>query len=472
MDDKLIREVHAGYELQSWNQPQFSIDTPYLADYFGVWHVHDSTFASLVDRVQGMNLQLHLQSDQVMQAVASSRTDYQITNDGIAQINIRGMMMKAVPSMAEGVSTIRVRQQLKSAASNKQVRGVMLVMDTPGGTVKGNEDLAREVRLFAEKKPIFAFVEDMTASAGVAIASQASRAYANIPTAVYGSIGTYAVLQDLSGMAEQLGVKVYVIKAGEFKGMGEAGTQITEEQLAEVQRLVNRFNENYVALIAAGLGRSVASLAPLADGRVIFAEDAVSQGLLDGVETYQETYAELLSFIESTSARTQPSGRNEMSENPATLQDLKQRFPNSTAEWRESQLEAEASITDAAISYANHVEEQATKEREEHQKELEEAKNAASKADTSSALGHSALTLENVSGDDVQETGDPIADFDQAVRAMLPKHRTPSFQERQAAIASVAREKPELHVAYIRATNSGNARTKRLIAEKYEQIEA
>ena len=66
-----------------------------------------------------------------------------------------------------------------------------------------------------------------------------------------------------------------------------------------------------------------------------------------------------------------------------------------------------------------------------------------------------------------QNTVDPIREFDQAVRKYLPQHRVATFEERQAAIVTVARQKPELHVAYIRATNSDDPRTKRLIAEKY-----
>lgn len=454
--------------------PQFQLDTPYLGDYFGLWMVHDAWFLRAVEQLQGTNLHLHLQSAEVRQRVRDRDSrSFPLSRDGIAQVNIRGPIMKAVPSAAEGTSSVRLRQQLQAARRDSEVRGIMLVMDTPGGTSKGNEDLAAEVARTAAEKPVFTFIEDLTASAGVAVASAATKRYANNDTAIYGAMGTYAVLHDLSGMAEQIGLKVYVIKAGEFKGLGEPGTEITDDQIAEVKRIVTRLNESYLQTIAKGLGRSVDSIRPLADGRVIMAADAVEQGLINGVQSYEQTYAELVEAI-GVSRRTTPtvSTRSDATmaeKTPATLAELKATFPNSTAEWRESQIEAEASLSDAAINYAKFVETKAAEEREAHQKELEAAKNAAATAGQQpSSLGHTALTSANVGGDTAQQTGNPIEDFDAAVRARLPKHRAATIEERQTAIGYVARTQPELHRAYLEATNSNSKRVSRLIEEKFE----
>jgi len=441
--------------------PRFQIESTYLSDYFGLWMIHDAALLQYVERIQGVDLQKHLK-----QAIRSGGgSGYSTSKDGIAMIAINGPMMKFAPSMAEGTSTVMVRQQLKAAKRDSEVLGVILAMDTPGGTSKGNEDLAQEVAAVAAVKPVYAFIEDMTASAGVSVASAATKRYANNATAMYGAMGTYAVLQDVSGMAEKLGVKVHVVRAGDFKGAGTAGTEITEEQLAEVQRVVNRVNEAYLAQIAKGLGQSVEAIRAFADGRIIMASDAVAVGLLDGVQTFDATYQSLLESV-SKPTSSRKVGVKKME--PATLAQLKATFPNSSAEWRETQLEAEATISDAAIAYATHVETTAAAERENHKKELDAAKNAK----PSSFLGHAPLTTANVSGDDFdnQQSGDPVADFDSAVRSKLPKNRDPNFEERQAAIAFVARTKPNLHRAYIEATNRGNKRVARLISEKYDQV--
>src|SRR5690606_25423341 len=83
------------------------------------------------------------------------------------------------------------------------------------------------------------------------------------------------------------------------------GTAITEAQLAEAQRIVNGLNEQYLSLIARGTGKPIEAIRALADGRAIFASDAVSAGLLHGVQSYEATYAQL---VAATSGRSQSRG--------------------------------------------------------------------------------------------------------------------------------------------------------------------
>jgi len=452
-------------------QPRFELQSPYVGDYFGLWMIEPTWFANAAQRMNGANLHLHLQSAEVQQAVSNrdSRT-YPVSEDGIAGFVAEGPMMKAVPSMADGTSYVRLRQQLSNARRDQSVKGGLLIMDTPGGTAKGNEDVAAEVAKFAAEKPLFVFVEDMTASAGVSIASNATKRFANNATAFYGAMGTYGVIQDMSGMAENLGIKVHVIRAGNFKGMGTAGTEVTEEQLQELQREVNRLNDAYLATIARGLGKSVDSIRELADGRVIFASDAVSAGLINGVQSLEETTNELRAMVASRSQKQFHVNRSKTAmadKTPATLQELKSTFPNSSAEWRETQLEAGNDIGQAAIAYAQHVEAAAAKQRDDHAKQLEEAKAARPSITT----GHQPLTAANVNDGSDIDSGDAVADFQSAVRARLPKGREATYEERMSAVSYVARTRPDLHQAFIIATNSDKgARVKRLVQEKYEAV--
>jgi len=450
--------------------PRFSLDSPYLGDYFGLWHMHVPTFEALAQRVNGTNLHVHLSSAAVQESVqARDEKAYPVTRDGIAVISVRGPMMKAVPSMAEGTSSVRVRQQLSEARRDPEVLGAMLVLDTPGGTVKGNADLANSVSAFAGVKPIYSFTEDLTASAGVSIASQAHRRYANQATALYGSMGTYAVIQDLSGMAEQLGVKVHVVKAGEFKGAGQPGTPITESQLAEWQREVNALNEAYLGLIAGGLRQPLERIRELADGRIHMAADAVKLGLLDGVQSYEETYRQLV--IET--AKLKPGTSSRSSTMSASLAELKAKFPKSTAEWRESQLEAGASLADAAVNYAQHVEETLATERKAHSEALAKVKEEAEgKGKTAGAsLGHLPIRPVVAGRDelDVVESDDAIENFNAAVAKVAgPKA---DLARRQSAVRVVARDNPDLYKAYLLAANPGK-RASRVITEKLETVAA
>lgn len=457
--------------------PKFQFESRYLSEYFGIWSIYEPVFRGVVDSVAGMNLFAHVASQEIKQDVQSrDNRSFQLTDDGIAVIQIRGAMMKSVPSMGSGTSTIRVQQQLHDARRDPAVLGAMLVMETPGGTVNGNTSLCKETAKFAAEKPLYAFIDDMTASAGVSVASQATKRFANHDEAIYGSMGTYGVLVDYSGNAESLGIKVHVIRAGDFKGAGTPGTAITEEQLAESQRIVNRMNEAYLFTICRGLSRSIDSIRPHADGRAIFAKDAVEAGLINGVQSYEQTYSELLQ--ECRSKRTVSSFKSKGSQmQPATLAELKSKFPKSSAEWREKQLEAEATIADAAVNYAAYVDEQRDADRKAHQQELVELKaKADAEADkvngklktAAGSLGHRPIKANPASqaGDDeFIEMGDPIEDFNAAVNKVAGPNA--DLKRRQNAIRQVANAKPELYQAYLLACNPGK-RHQRLIAEKLE----
>ncbi len=105
-----------------------------------------------------------------------------------------------------------------------------------------------------------------------------------------GSIGTYAVVSDMSGMAEQAGVKVHVVRAGEFKGTGVPGTEVTDEQLSEVQRLIDSRNDFFLRAVSAGRNMPIAQVRELADGRVHPAKEALSLNLIDSISSFDAAF--------------------------------------------------------------------------------------------------------------------------------------------------------------------------------------
>lgn len=146
-----------------------------------------------------------------------------------------------------------------------------------------------------------------------------------------------------------------------------------------------------------------------------------------------------------------------------TLVELKSTFPDSTADWRESQLEKGVTLQAASVAYAAFVKAQADAEKAELQKQLDEAKAEANTV-KHKTKGHDPVTVEGqleYAGD----TGDAVLDFDAAVCKLAGDN--PSLSQRQAAIRTVAKRQPELYAAFLNDTNPGK-RQARLIEEKLE----
>lgn len=279
------RDWHAGIPDCPW-----LLEVPHYEQYFGMWAMLEDRMHGLASLAAGPELIAHVRA-----AAGETRTrdgvSYRVS-DGIAVITISGPMMKFASSLEPGTSTVFTRQAIRAAARDEDVRAILLVIDSPGGTVAGTEDLAGEVWQARQRKPCYAFVEDLGASAAYWVASQAAKVYAANRTTLVGSIGTYGVIADFSGYAAQNGIKVHVVRAGAFKGSGEPGTEVTPEQLAEWQRLVDGLNAQFLAGVARGRKMSAEKVAELADGRVHQGPDAEQMGLIDGVKSYEEVLQE------------------------------------------------------------------------------------------------------------------------------------------------------------------------------------
>lgn len=205
-----------------------------------------------------------------------------------AIIQISGAMTKG-RSKFSGTSSLDVRRQVRSAASDSTIDAIMLHVDSPGGTVAGTADLADDVARAAASKPLAAHIDDLGASAAYWIASQAATVSAS-KTSEIGSIGTVLVVEDSSEQASAEGVKVHVISTGAFKGIGVPGAEVTDEQLAHLRDRVESLNDHFVSGVARGRKMSRGRLSESADGRVFVAEDAVGRGLIDKVSSFDDAF--------------------------------------------------------------------------------------------------------------------------------------------------------------------------------------
>lgn len=237
-------------------------------------------------------------------ATGDSRTAQRIrvSDDGIAVLHIAGPMFKGW-SKFSSANSIELRQAVRQAAQSEDVRGLLLAIDSPGGTVAGTADLADEVRAAAALKPVHAFVEDLTASAAYWVASQAARITAT-RTSEIGSIGVVTVVKDTSGKAEMDGVRVHVISTGPYKGAFADGAPVSEEHLADLQRRVDDLNAHFLDAVGRGRKMPQEQVQALADGRTHIAEAARGLGLIDSIGPFEDAISALRQEIEFRTPKT------------------------------------------------------------------------------------------------------------------------------------------------------------------------
>lgn len=214
---------------------------------------------------------------------------------GLAELPIEGALTKRFSKYA-GDFTKGIAHRLDFLLDHPKVEGIMLRIDSPGGEAAGTAELGEAIAAAEKRKPTHAFVDDLAASAGYWLASQAGRITVN-RTGEVGSIGVYGVVHDSEEAYRKEGVKVHVISSGPEKGQGVPGTAIPKSYLDRRAERVHELHEHFVEAVAGGRGLSVEAVHELATGRCYSAERALEAGLVDAVGTYEDALDELRAIV-------------------------------------------------------------------------------------------------------------------------------------------------------------------------------
>lgn len=182
--------------------------------------------------------------------------------------------------IATGKRADRVVAALRLARKDRRVRGVVLHVDSPGGSASVSDRIHREVVRVAEKKPVVACFGDVAASGGYYVAAGAAAIVAQ-PTTVTGSIGVVSARLLAAELLERLGVRTEVIRKAPHADMFSPARPLEASERAILEREMDGFYQDFVALVARGRGRPVEEIEPLARGRIWSGLDARERGLVD-----------------------------------------------------------------------------------------------------------------------------------------------------------------------------------------------
>lgn len=182
-------------------------------------------------------------------------------------------------------------------------KGILLYVDSPGGTVYESEELYSKIVEYQETtgREVWTYMAHYAASGGYYVTASADQIYANRNTTT-GSIGVIISGYDMTGLYEKLGIEIVNITSGENKA-----TDLTDEnQIAIYQAIVDESYERFVEIIALGRGMSESEVIELADGRIYTASQAQELGLVDVISTYDDMQEEM-SMALGTSHFYQPT---------------------------------------------------------------------------------------------------------------------------------------------------------------------
>lgn len=184
---------------------------------------------------------------------------------------------------------------IEAMIEDEENKGMIIYVDTPGGSVFASDELYLKIKEYQTKtnRPVYASMQSTAASGGYYISAPCDKIFAN-RNCWTGSIGvTMGTFIDVSGLLEKLGVKTETITSGDNKAMGSNTEPMTKEQREIFQGLINEAYEQFVTIVAEGRGMTISQVKKLADGRIYTAKQAVSNGLVDKIGTFEEALADM-----------------------------------------------------------------------------------------------------------------------------------------------------------------------------------
>jgi protease-4 len=202
--------------------------------------------------------------------------------------------------------TERLIKQIEQAAKADAAKGVLLVVDSPGGFVADSHQIYHALKKLSAKKPVFVQMKRMAASGGYYISMGAgpdAKIFAE-PTTWTGSIGVIIPRYDVSALAEKFGIGSDPLKTGEFKDALSPFRPLTENERKLWENILNQSFEQFIGVIDENRSKLDAEkVKTLATGQIYTAQDAVENGLVDEIGFEDDAIAALKSKLNLTKVR-------------------------------------------------------------------------------------------------------------------------------------------------------------------------
>lgn len=231
-----------------------------------------SLFAMLPDAMPQILLRDYAQ-------IAVARHDDLTARRKIALVYAQGEIVNGEGGTDQVGGTAYARE-LRALRKDPSVRAIVLRVNSPGGSVVASEEIQRELVLLNAAKPVVVSMGTLAASGGYWISTAARHVFAQ-PNTLTGSIGVFAILPNLEGIAEKNGITMDTVTTARYADMFSIARPRTNAELTIIQRGIDQVYDAFLQRVASSRNLPMDSVRAIAEGRVWSGEDALALGLVD-----------------------------------------------------------------------------------------------------------------------------------------------------------------------------------------------
>lgn len=211
-------------------------------------------------------------------------------DEAIAVVYAEGGIVMGEDVQPGAITSEGLSSTLRKMRRDKDIKAVVLRVNSPGGSAVASEMIAREVQLLADEKPVIISMGDYAASGGYMIAAPGAKIMAS-PTTITGSIGVFGLLLNFQEIANKNGITWDVVKTAKFADMQTTARPQTEAELKIQQDYVDTLYDRFMGIVAEGRDIPKTRVSQVAQGRVWSGEDAIKANLVDELGGLEDAIA-------------------------------------------------------------------------------------------------------------------------------------------------------------------------------------
>ena len=198
----------------------------------------------------------------------------------IAKISIQGIIQDRKD----------IIDQLEELSENNNVKGLIIVVNSPGGTYVGSKEIHDSIRNIGKKIPTVVYMREMATSGGYLASLSSDRIYGNEGT-ITGSVGVILQTADISELLSKLGINPIIIKSGKLKAVPNPAEKIDDEKLDYLKSVIEMMQKEFLNIVKKRRNISNSTLELVSDGRILTGKQAKDLKLIDEVGTEKDALA-------------------------------------------------------------------------------------------------------------------------------------------------------------------------------------
>lgn len=195
-----------------------------------------------------------------------------LTPNNLQQIKLSGPILEVSDVLA----------QIQKAEANNKIRGVLLVIDSPGGAVSPSIEIAYALKRLREKKPVVVYASGTLASGSYYASIWADEIIAN-PGSMVGSIGVIMQGANLSELMSKIGIKTQSVQAGKYKQVGTPNREWEAYEVNELNKVIQGTYDMFTLDVAEARGLDIKKRDTFANAHIFTAAGAKEVGLIDSI---------------------------------------------------------------------------------------------------------------------------------------------------------------------------------------------